>query len=583
MYLELKAGNWDAAKFVITKKQKDYDYLGKGSRDVFVYGYPFDDSTAKWISAGNVHQLYSKAGLSFAKDIEGIYTIVILDRERKECSIIVDRYGVYSLFYSKNRDHIILSDAIGEIIARMPEIQLNRESIIEYLAFGFKLGNKTHIVDVHEFEASTIHRIDEALDISEQIYWELLGELVENRIPREDFRKVFNAHVMTATSLARRISLPLSGGLDTRTIISALIGKKDNIHCYTHGVRDAEDVKIAQKICNHFNISHSVYELDEEWIKTIPTTVERNAEMFNGLGTSLSAMHVKRSYEIEDKKGELLISGNMGNEIWRCWKAERIVNSKNMEDLALGIVRSHSVLPSTIKKVFDGYSDIELVKLLKESVRSVFLKARNCKDLIDYYQYFMLRSYCSNVVSHAMKDTGKHFRVFAAFLHRDLLQQLPLMPLDEKTRGSMQEYIIARNDSYLAALPLNSGLAIKSSLTTRIRARLMLVLFYSRAVVNKIYRKLFKANIFTTPLTPATFHDYPAWLRSYHEEFLLDIVDYNRMITKELFDRQALESVVSAFLNGDNSASPFILHLISLEIWLGKISRGKRVVLSGCH
>jgi len=188
MYLKLTTLDWDQSKFVINSKQKDYDYIEIDNIIIFIYGYPFNSSTNSWISSNDVYQIYLRNELDFIEDIEGIYSILIFDKIKNKCFLITDRYGVYSLFYLKDHNHIIISDTIGEIINHMQYIKLNKESIIEYLNFGYKLGNKTHIKDIYEFEASTIYQIDKELKMTEKFYWNILDRTEKDKITNEEFR-----------------------------------------------------------------------------------------------------------------------------------------------------------------------------------------------------------------------------------------------------------------------------------------------------------------------------------------------------------------------------------------------------------
>lgn len=575
MYLKLMAANFDSLRFVVSRKQNDYQYLEKDNIGIFIYGYPFNASIDSWIAPADVYQQYSRNGLSFINDIEGLYTVIILDKTKKKCFVIVDRYGVYTLFYSRNRNHIILSDVISEIITHMSGIRLNQRSIIEYLNFGFKLGNKTHIEDIYEFESSRIYEINTELEMTERVYWEFKDKLEEGKMTKEEFLTAFNAHIATAKSLAKKLCLPLTGGLDTRTILSACIPEKERLHCYTHGTKNASDAKLARTICHHFGIRHSFYELNEEWIKTIPSMVEKNAEIFNGLVPSVTFMHVEESYTKEDTEGESFISGNMGNEIWRCLLGRRVVDSTSIDDVSLIITKLYEGMNANVAGVYYDYGDKEVTKLLEESVRTELLMGKNVQDPVALSEIFVFRNHCSNWASNTLKATGKHFKAFAAFLHKDLVQQIPRMSLAEKTNGSIQKHIIASNNSYLANLPLDTGGTITNSLSTRLRGHIRLLSLYSRLAMNKISRKIFKANIIRTPY----FTDYPGWLRSHHKEFVLEVLSYEKMVTKELFKKQELGKTVNSFLNGDNSLTQFIVGLISLEIWLKRVSKEKEVTI----
>jgi hypothetical protein len=568
MYLRLTTTNWDMSEFVISDKQKDYDYVEKDNLNIFIYGYPFDSSTNSWTSSNDVYQMYLRDGLDFVEDIEGIYTILIFDKIKRSCSLITDRYGIYTLFYLKNDKHIIISDTIGEIIDHMQYIKLNRASIIEYLNFGFKLGNKTHIEDIYEFKSATIYQISKELEITEECYWNLLDKTEKEKMTEEEFRKIFNEHILTAMSLSEKVSLPLTGGLDTRTILSSCIRKKERLHCYTHGPENHGDIKLAQKICRHFGIGHDSYTWDEHWIKNLPSNLESNALMFNGL-ISLTYLHVIESLKKESRSQELFITGALGNQLYRHHPfGNKVADSTDLDDASLFIIKN---LPSVFyfktdltyyyNNLFNNYNSKEMIDLMKESIKTELMKAKNVKNANDLSDFFLFSTYCSNTVSNSLKLTGKYFKVFNPFFHKNLLQQIRFISLKEKTNGHIQKYIIEKNNSYLANLPYASSNRI---------------LKYMKLSMNMVSRRVIKRGIFSSP----NIVDYADWMRNHHKEFIRDVLNHEKMVTKGLFRKQELEKIVELFLNDNHSLSGkkkillsfsierFIFNIISLEIWL---------------
>lgn len=579
MYLKLTTTNWGKLQFVIKEKQKDYDFFEKDDISIFVYGYPFHASMSSWVSANDIYQLYLKKELNFIEELEGIYAIVIIDKMKEDCFVIIDRYGIYSLFYSKNNNHLILSDNISEIITHIPDIKLNQKSIIEYLNFGFKLGKKTHIEDIYEFESSTMYRINKRLQITEETYWNYLDKSNEERITNENFREIFNAHIMNAMILEKKVSLPITGGLDTRTILSACISKKQKLHCYTHGIKKSRDLKLAQKICNYFEINHSVYELNDKWIQNIPSMLEKNAEIFNGLIPSLTFLHVEESYKKEDKKGEVFISGILGNEIWRCLLGREVDDSMNIDDVSLAITKHYINKTGKLTNIYKGHNDKKIINSIKHSVKKELLKVKNAIDPITLTELFVYRNYCSNWASNSLKATGKHFKIVAAFLQKDLLQHNRLLSLERKTNGFIQKYIISKNSSYLTNVPLDArdwrhGVTIKNNLSLRIKGYLPVLHICFRYVANKVCKKIFKMDIFR----PLHFTNYSDWLAKYHKKFLLEVLSYEKMVTKEFFKKKELEKIVDLFLNGDRSLTQFMVRLISLETWLKKVKEDMQVI-----
>ena len=174
-----------------------------------------------------------------------------------------------------------------------------------------------------------------------------------------------------------------------------------------------------------------------------------------------------------------------------------------------------------------------------------------------------------------MKLTGKYFKIFSSYLHRDLLQDISCMSLEGKIYGDIQKYTIINNNIYLANTLLDTDRAVNDNLNVKIKSNIILLSKYFRIAMNKISRKVLKRDIFRTQLR----HNYPDWLRKYHKKFILDTVSYEKMVTKNIFKKQELEKIVDLYLKGDNSLAQFISNLISLELWLKKFSKKEKIIL----
>lgn len=578
MYLKLTKSNWDRTEFVFSVKQKDYCYIEKDNISIFIYGYPFNSNTSNWISLEYICRQYLKSGLTFIDEIEGVYTILIIDKVKKRCYIIVDRYGIYTFFFNKTQEHIIISDDITKILNYIKDVKLNRQSIIEYLNFGFKLGTKTHFEDVYEFKSATIYEINNKLEMTEECYWDLFAINENDKISKEDFRKIFNTHIKIAMNLCEKKVLPLTGGLDTRTILSSCIDKKEGLQCYTHGPKNHSDIKTAQKICKFLNIKHNVYNWNECWIKNLPSNLNNHALIFNGLN-SLTYIHVIESLKKISCDNGIFITGVLGNQLYRHHPfGKKVADSFDLDKVSLFILKN---LPSVFffrtdlthhyNNLFKNYSIEDIIHSFKESIKIELEKAKNIKNLSDLSEFFLFNCYCSNIASNVLKLTGRYIKVFVAFLHKNLLKQIHFMNMEEKINCTVQKYIINENNSYLSILTYTN--------TSR-------VIKYIKIIVNKIVKKIFKRELFTS----TNIADYGSWIRKYHKNFVVETLNYEDMITKDFFNKQVLEKFVKIFLKNHTSLikkeqillgfsiERFIINLLSLEIWLKRINIGKRLI-----
>ena len=121
-------------------------------------------------------------------------------------------------------------------------------------------------------------------------------------------------------------------------------------------------------------------------------------------------------------------------------------------------------------------------------------------------------------------------------LDGDGMQDIPLISLQEKTEGTIEKYIIKQNSDYLAGLPLDiedyrHGTTVNENLSSKIKSSFIVFSRLFRMQTNIISRRILKRDIFKIPY----FTNYAHWLRTYHKDFILKILNYENMITKKIF------------------------------------------------
>ena len=567
MKITIQKQNFSEIKIDFNEKQKDYNIYEDENITTFIYGYPYSFETGKWIYAENIKNDFLSKQFDFIKEIDGFYSIIIIDKKENKIYNITDRYGVYTLFYSKLKDQILISDDIKEITNSFENIELDKQSIFEYLNFGYRIGNKTKIKNIFEFEGANKYTINNSIELEKEEYWHLLD--AQKEISDESFYKLFNKQHKNLLINGGKILLPLTGGRDTRTILSAYIDNLDEVKTYTHGPKYHTDIKLAKKVCKDLKISHKTYFVDSTWYKNMIPKIDGTKNIFNGLNSFFDYIHVIDSLKEEQDNDSVFMSGILGNQLYRNHPIGNAVpSSKNIKDISKFIFSSlpsafnfKTDLSSHYKNVFKDVDIQEVSSIITGNIEKELYKFEKADKTIDYLQSYIFNSYSGNMASNSMKLTGKHLKVVGSFFNKDLLQQIKFKDVNERTSASIQKFIVRKNSSYLDKLPFyNSGRIIK----------------YAKLILNKISSKLLKKNIFDDP----NLVNYPYWLRKYHSNFLLETFDYDKMKLKNLFNEKELNNLVKKFIENKSSfrnkktllfnfaLDRFIINLLSLELWL---------------
>ncbi len=509
MYLKINR-NFQESEFGEYSNSNDYDLFEKDGISVFIYGYPYTTfQFTSWMTAKQFWIKYNIEGpeyiteLEGISELEGIFSIIILDKNIEKCFVIIDRWGIYTCFHYISYDFLIISDKIETIFKFMENIEINKKSVVEMLTLGFRIGNETQIKYIHSFEAGHIY--DFNIDKSTTYEYQNLN-VINQEFDKHEFLKLYRNHISTLLELDNKPILTLTGGLDTRTILSCILRDNRKPHCITFGVKNSKDIKISRKISDKFRLTHSTYILDDRFINVdIPFLIENNINMFNGL---IPTMHYLQFEKLcKHGRDKLLILGILGDEIWR---------------------QSNITVQKKFLDIFKEKYDFSLPK--------------------DNKQILM-----SNWAGNLIKYLGKYHKIGMGLFYNDIIYDLDNLK-------DIQKYIIDINNGELAKIPYDSG----NKIINKIKE-------FSNRVWNKYFhRKLFKH-------FPNYPHYYNIWLRKYHKDFVLRILNWNNMVLRDLFEKEKLNRVVNQFLKGDDSYFTFLISLLSLEMWFKNMKKIVRV------
>jgi len=572
MFLLIKQNiSWKDLHIKYTRSaDKDYSHYENAELEVFTYGYPYHQTRSAWALPQEIAQMYSQKGTDLVNDIEGSFAIIILDKAKEVCNTIIDPCGAYNLFYTKDKDNFVISDNIKEIVPHLSIIKLNLKSVIEFLSFAFVLGNKTHIQDIYRFKPATIYSMNKNLEVQEKIYWELPPR--NERPSKNNLKEIFNQHIEKGLNLDASILSPLTGGIDTRTILSACLGQKEKLSCYTHGFKVSKDIKIARKIARRFNIKYNTVLLDKEWIKNIPSLIEKSEENYNGMLNIIPWLHLKTAYEKQKNEGELFFVGTMGNEIWRQeWVNPNFLKTTSVDALSSKIVKR--LLQSSIVDIYKSYKPSEVRGLLKSSVQCELSK-KTGEDVPTNLDHFAIENFAANRTAYVTMLIGKYFKVFNCLVSRKLLETISQFDFMERRTGTIQKHIILKNAPRFKKILLLPGIRLEGPGFIPLKNYPFVLWTYFKLGINQLSKKLLKKNMFKS----VYLADYPNWLRKYHKDYVLKMLDYQNMVSKELFKEKELKKAINDFLGGDDSFWFSITALISLEVWLKKILGEKRNV-----
>jgi len=372
-------------------------------------------------------------------------------------------------------------------------------------------------------------------------------------ITDEEYKSKLKNLILTGFKRSSKISLSLSGGMDSRVILSFLLNANHtNWDCHTFLTDSKMDLRIAERIAKDLEVKHKVYSLDELSTSAIIDN------LFEYIGityltesgfTSQKLTHYK--FFSED---ELIIDGGFG-EIWRREFLTRLFfyGKKDLEN------ENH---PSTVKYLLNNRADIftenysglmmngciEQIDHISRSLPSI-----NEIGIGNWLDLFSLKTRLVNYYAQEQSRIDNYVMSYMPFIQPSLIKDLLNVPITKRKNSRLFKNIIQSNSGRLSKYSLAKGNMSYPFYFTPLLKRVYSIL-YGKFVGNKakneldLYLLTIKDFVFDSILSTSAKnyapYNYPRILKgieSYYKGDTSNNTFVDWFISFEIF-RQILES-----------------------------------------
>lgn len=235
-------------------------YNHKELRQVLVSdGYSF-----KGISDTEVIlNLYIKFKEDFINKLNGIFSIIIFDKQRDIFICARDRFGTKPLYYIHDDEYVGFSSDYQTLLDLLPtdKRKISKSALSALLMTRMVPGHKTILSKIHKVEHATLQIWDrKSLTCNTFKYWSPNCNISE--FNQSEFNQHFKNAVDRVFEADVEPSILLSGGLDSAALVTALgFSGRKNIKTYSctfKGAREYQESAISFNITNG-NIDESAF------------------------------------------------------------------------------------------------------------------------------------------------------------------------------------------------------------------------------------------------------------------------------------------------------------------------------------
>jgi asparagine synthase (glutamine-hydrolysing) len=205
---------------------------------------------------------YEKQGVEFIQRLNGNFLLFIQDFRSNRTVIANDRFAFRTHYYALHDATLMLAPEPKAILQdKSFEKAIDDEGLVGFLSFGDFFGDRTLFKGIHIIQPASVLTFDGDKVVVEK-YWRYTYKPDYSRTD-EDFVKDlvdrFRHAVMIRTRDNLKYSVTLSGGLDSRTVLSTLVSQTGcAVNAVTWGNKECNEARIANQVTKKLGVKNHV-------------------------------------------------------------------------------------------------------------------------------------------------------------------------------------------------------------------------------------------------------------------------------------------------------------------------------------
>ncbi len=470
--------------------------------------------------------------------ISGQYLIIRWNE--KEIFFSNDFFGLNTIYFYKKQNVIYYSTRLDYLcrIIESPKINFNAFAG-RWLLFN-QLSDEAIIEDVIKLPPNS------EIKLSENRITKKTNNVLEKSDSNFNYFKTLDKHCEVVLPDSYKISLGLSGGLDSRVLLDRYLNLNKDFEIHSFGDENDKDVFIAHQIANNIKKEHHVFNASinsDIILKELSEYLALN-ELVDTVSTYVLTSGIKQEYF----NNKLLVDG-AGGELFRRQFLNRLV-LKGKKELKnrnpLGIFRYINLFRADI---FANEIKSKMYKASIEQISNQLLRLPDIElvGLENYVDYFAALTRFPNYYGPEQNRLNSILPNYMPFVNYELFKYLNAIPLEERRNNKMFYNLLRSTGNNLANYNL-----VKNGATYPFGLGTKSVFLYV-----KVKQKLLTSQ---NNILKETFYKN-------HKQVIIDVLKSDEVGTIKLYNLENVNNIVNKFYSGDLNYLNQIDWLFSFEIF----------------
>lgn len=344
------------------------------AENIYCKGYLFDEDN-KLYAGRNLLNYFALATsksilLDLLKRSNGIFSVVL--KKENYIAIACDRLRTFPIFYSYSKEKLIISDNASKVGEEISSTAIDKYIASEFINLGFVSGSNTLIKNVFQVKAGECLVVDKK-SINKNFYHHFSTKWkkkLKYEIIKEELHEVLSRSIerMIAVLDGRTAVVPLSGGFDSRLIVSMLYKYGySNVICFTYGTSKNWEIAISSEVARRLGYKWYFVEYNKNTVGKFTDNESFNDYARFACNFS-SNVHLQDYFAVKKLSNHkyipynsVFIPGHSGDFIAGSHLTDQLVydSSLNIYNIASLILKYHYKLN---KKIIKNIRFIDLVK-----------------------------------------------------------------------------------------------------------------------------------------------------------------------------------------------------------------------------
>ncbi len=418
-------------------------------------------------SVDSLMSLYLSRGAPGLCGLNGTYVVAVFDETSETLSLISDRGGFSHLYYWHHGEVLVFADELPSLLAH-PKISrdINLQTVGDILTVGYPLSDRTLFAAISLLPAATVLTFHRG-SMSLQKYWDYEFSSDSGPVDVRDLsQKAWDAigrSVVVRTS--PRVCVPITGGLDSRTVAGALqrFTPGTSVLTDTIGPPSCIDVQYGRRIAHRLGFPHRHEELDSDYISRYGPEIVRilggSAGCYTGwvLAQNQILLDFGRPVVMTGFLGDCLSGGHLPVAMADSTRDDEVLNhlyAHSYETVFSAEALKRLLRPELVSRI-EGSAHETIARTFREAKAESPLHRCDYVDLVQRQRRFI----CTHIALHQPVAPVRD-----PFTDVDVVDFFMRLPLKSRLRQDLYVSMIKRFLPELARLPRSSdGLPLTAS------------------------------------------------------------------------------------------------------------------------